>query len=213
MPEESNAAFGKRGSIKTILLAEGGERLRQSVSDSLIASGYHLIVATGGQEALQKAIEFKGPIHMLLANVEMPDMTGIELARRISRNRPDTNIFLVSNLNSGMLILNNGWHFLPTPFASDMLKARIRDILKEPQWPTKHQSFDQGLSGQVRLSNRETQVLKLIAAGNSTKESAAILGIAFKTCVGHRVNLMKKLDIHDSVNLTRYAIRAGLSDA
>jgi DNA-binding NarL/FixJ family response regulator len=63
---------------------------------------------------------------------------------------------------------------------------------------------------QASLTNRETQILKLIAAGNSTKQAAFILGIKFKTAVGHRSQLMKKLRIHDTASLVRFAIRSGL---
>jgi DNA-binding NarL/FixJ family response regulator len=62
---------------------------------------------------------------------------------------------------------------------------------------------------QGRLTTRERQILRLIAAGNSTKQAAAALGITFKTAVGHRSQLMKKLNIHDTASLVRYAIRAG----
>ena len=62
------------------------------------------------------------------------------------------------------------------------------------------------------LSKREIQILKLIAEGHGTKQAAQAMGIAFKTAVGHRSNLMTKLGLHDSVSLTRYAIRMGLTD-
>ncbi len=68
------------------------------------------------------------------------------------------------------------------------------------------------MTARERLTNRQIQVLKLIASGNSTKQVAGILGIAFKTSQGHRTRLMKKLIIHDSVGLARYAIRQGLID-
>ena len=63
--------------------------------------------------------------------------------------------------------------------------------------------------GAETLTTRETQVLQLIAAGNSTKQAAAALGISFKTAAGHRSQLMKKLQIHDTASLVRFAIRAG----
>jgi DNA-binding NarL/FixJ family response regulator len=63
------------------------------------------------------------------------------------------------------------------------------------------------------LTKREIQVLGLIAAGSSTKQLASTLGITFKTAVGHRSKLMRKLSIHDTASLVRYAIRAGLIDA
>jgi len=199
-------------STKTILLANTSG-VRPSVARSLRAGGYRLIVAGGGKEALQKALEFEGPIHLLLAPVDMPGMTGTELAQRLARDRPEIEILLIANLQTGMLVLNQGWQFLPAPFESEMLRARIRDILQEAQAAGTEQPHENSSLGrQESLTKREIQILKLIANGNSTKEVAALLGIAFKTSDGHRSSLMKKLGIHDSVALVRYAIRAGLID-
>jgi|SRR3954447_559703 DNA-binding NarL/FixJ family response regulator len=198
---------------KTILFAEGAKGHRHSVSATLLTSGYNVIAATSGADAIQTALEFQGPIHLLLASVQMPDMTGIELAERIKRERPDTRFFITSELDSGVLVLDHGWHFLPSPFAADLLKTRIRDILKEP--PLAAKGFPPPENARVEqdpLTSRERQVLNLIAAGNSTKQVAAALGIAFKTAVGHRSRLMKKLNIHDSATLVRYAIRVGIID-
>ena len=60
------------------------------------------------------------------------------------------------------------------------------------------------------LSSRETQVLQLVAQGKSTKEVASTLGISVKTASAHRASLMRKLDIHETAGLVRYAIRVGL---
>jgi len=121
--------------LKTILFVDCDPARRQSLSLLLRASGHRLIVAGATDEALQKALSFRGPIHLLLANVEMPGMTGIDLARQLTKQRPDMKILLLSGLNSGMLVLNESWHFLPTPFAAAMLTARIRETLKESQPP------------------------------------------------------------------------------
>ena len=61
----------------------------------------------------------------------MPEMTGIELAVQTSKDRPDTRVLLISSLNSGMLVLNNGWQFLQKPFMADILRDRVRDFLNE----------------------------------------------------------------------------------
>jgi DNA-binding NarL/FixJ family response regulator len=201
--EVSEPVAEEARSAKTVLFAEG-KGLRQSASISLRTAGYPLIAASSGKEALQKAHEFDGPIHILVATIEMPDMTGIELARRLNRDRPGTKILLVSTLDSGTLVLGHGWHFLAAPFESEMLRTTVRDILTEEP--------DDARNGLEKLTSRETQVLRLIAAGNSTKQVAGRLGIAFKTAVGHRSSLMKKLGIHDTVTLVRYAIREGFID-
>lgn len=65
----------------------------------------------------------------------------------------------------------------------------------------------------LRLSNRERQVLELVANGRSTKQIAGDLGISFKTAVTHRSHLMEKLGVHDTASLMRVAIRAGLVEA
>jgi DNA-binding response OmpR family regulator len=118
-------------SRKTILLADDDGNLRKFVSTLLIELGYNLIVAADGKEALEKALAFGGKIDLLLSDVEMPAMTGIELAIQLNRARPETRILLISGLDSGMLVLNNGWQFLPKPFVADMLRDRIRDFLAE----------------------------------------------------------------------------------
>ena len=116
---------------KTILLADDDGQLRTFLAALLRNCGYNIIVASDGKEALQKAREFEGVIHLLLSDVDMPEMTGIELAIQLNQERPDTKILLISGLSTGMLVLNNGWQFLPKPFMSDMLKDRIRDFLSE----------------------------------------------------------------------------------
>jgi DNA-binding response OmpR family regulator len=164
MPDGNKVVSREFRLTKTILVAEGAERLRRSVSLSLNTYGYHLIVTGGGEEALQRAVDFKGAIHLLLANVEMPDMTGVDLAQRFERERPEAKVLLVSSLDSGVIILDHGWQFLPTPFAADLLRTRIRDILKEPAPFTKEPLPKTGLmSGHERLTRREVEVLKLIA--------------------------------------------------
>lgn len=71
----------------------------------------------------------------ILSDVEMPGMTGIELAIRLNRTRPETRILLISGFDSGMLVLNNGWQFLPKPFVANMLRDRIRDFFLAEQPP------------------------------------------------------------------------------
>ena len=126
-----SAKIASSYSEKTILFAEDNEQLQKFVEALLHKCGYNVIAASSGKEALQKSREFGGIIHLLLSDVEMPGMTGIELAIQLNQVRPDTKILLISGLATGMLVLNNGWQFLPKPFVSDMLRDRIRDFLSE----------------------------------------------------------------------------------
>ena len=118
---------------RTILFAEDDERVRKFVAATLVRCGYNLILAEDGKSALEKANQYAGHIHLLLSDIEMPGMTGIELAIQLNQARPETKILLISGLASGMLVLNNGWQFLPKPFVGEMLVDRIRDFLaKQP---------------------------------------------------------------------------------
>ena len=119
----------------TILFADDDGALQKFVLALLKSSHYKVIVANNGKEALEKARAFKGVIHLLLSDVEMPEMTGIELAIQLNQERPETRILLMSGLATGMLVLNNGWSFLPKPFMADMLRDRIRDFLSEQPNP------------------------------------------------------------------------------
>lgn len=125
-------------SEKTILFADDDGQLQKFIELLLRECGYRVITAKDGNDALQKAREFAGVIHLLLSDVEMPGMTGIELAIQLNQERPNTKILLISGLDTGMLVLNNGWQFLPKPFVSDMLRDRIRDFLDEQTTIKKH---------------------------------------------------------------------------
>jgi len=103
--------------------------------------GYRVIVARDGRDALQKARDFNGIIHLLLSDVDMPGMTGIEPAIQLNQERPDTKLLLISGLPTGMLVLNNGWQLIPKLFMVDMLRDRIRDFLTE-QPPMKEPMSD-----------------------------------------------------------------------
>jgi DNA-binding response OmpR family regulator len=116
---------------KTILLAEDEEPVRTFVNALLEASGYSVIVAVDGKDALEKSRAHAGRIDLLLSNIEMPGMNGVELATQLRRERAETRILLISGFPSGLLVLDEGWQFLPKPFVPNMLKAKIRLMLQE----------------------------------------------------------------------------------
>lgn len=116
---------------KTILLAEDEQQVRSFVLAMLQNNGYNVIVAVDGQEALEKSRQHKDTIHLLLSDVEMPNMTGIELATQVQIDRPEIRILLMSGMTSGMLLLNEGWQFLPKPFMASLLKERIQHLILE----------------------------------------------------------------------------------
>jgi len=116
-------------SAKIILLAEDEFSIRSLVLAILQEAGYNVIVAMDGRECLEKSRQFRGTIHLLLSDVDMPNMTGIELATQIQIDRPAMRIMLMSGMASGMLLLNDSWQFLPKPFTSNLLEEWMRQLL------------------------------------------------------------------------------------
>jgi DNA-binding response OmpR family regulator len=118
-------------SQKTILFADDSEDFRRPVAAYLSKCGYCVITASDGIDALAKAREFVGIIHLVLSDIKMPRMTGIELASLLNQERPDTKILLISGFDFGLLVQSQGWQFLRKPFVFDTLRDRIRDFLAE----------------------------------------------------------------------------------
>ena len=114
---------------RTILLAEDKEGIRNLVCRLLADNGWNVIAAKNGKEALEAAHQHEGPIDLLLSNIDMPEMSGIELAAEIKHLRPETKILFISALPSGTLVLDGNWEFLPKPFMPAMLKDRIHTLL------------------------------------------------------------------------------------
>jgi DNA-binding response OmpR family regulator len=118
-------------SEQTILFVDDHQQFLETVAAMLHKSGYRVITATDGKEALQKACEFDGVIHVLVADVQIPGMSGIELAIQLRRGRPDARILLISGYDWRALAQKYGWPFLPKPFHYDALKDAIRKLLTE----------------------------------------------------------------------------------
>jgi len=120
---------------KTILLVDDEQAIRSFVSNLLINSGYDVIVAESGEEALRLSREHKRPIHLLLSNIQMRGMTGVDLAGKITRERNEVRVMLMSGFTDGMLVLNEGWHFLHKPFVPSQLRGLIKSIMEQPPIP------------------------------------------------------------------------------
>ena len=97
----------------------------------LTDAGYHPMRAASGSEAKLLADHFPETIHLLISDLEMPGMSGIELATELCVSRPGMKVLLISGFNSGMLVLNEGWHFLAKPFVHSQLRAIVSTLLND----------------------------------------------------------------------------------
>jgi len=116
---------------ETILIADDEHAIRTIVQEILRQTGYKVIAAVDGVDALEKAKAYKGVIHLLLSDVQMPRKTGIEVAAQFADERPETKILLMSGSFSVMSNPNENWQLLTKPFTREMLTAKIRDVLAD----------------------------------------------------------------------------------
>lgn len=113
-----------------ILLAEDEHLVRNLVRTILINEGYLVLDANDGEHALEVSRQFPGSIHMLLTDVKMPKMNGLELSHQIARERPGIKVLIMSGKTSGeMLIAGECIDFLRKPFLPQTLRAKLNAML------------------------------------------------------------------------------------
>lgn len=119
---------------ETVLFVEDDDLLRHLTVPELARHGYRLIEAANGEEALKAAVEHTGPIHLLITDVIMPQMGGIELARRFEKLRPAVPILFISGYTNEEIDVGESLpNLLLKPFTSDALLVRVRQLLDARQ--------------------------------------------------------------------------------
>ena len=179
--------------------------------------------AVDGLDAVEKARA--SDIDLAILDVSMPRMTGLQAAREISRRRPGLPIVLLSMYDRDQYF----FEAIAAGAAGYVLKQQAdRDVVAACRGALRNEPFIYPAAlgavmrrylervargeqpGRGSLSPRESQVVKLIAEGNSSAEIAELLVISLKTVERHRANILDKLGLRDRVEVTRYAIRSGL---
>jgi CheY-like chemotaxis protein len=121
------------GRGETILLVEDAQRVRAVVREILEMSGYAVLEARHGAEALEVSNQHAGPIHLLVTDVVMPQMSGRELAQRLATLRPDLKVLYMSGYTDDAIVrhgvLASGIAFLSKPFTPDALALKVRELL------------------------------------------------------------------------------------
>jgi len=217
----TSIAEGKSLMPVRILLADDHEVVREGFRALLEDHGFQVVgEASDGFEAVRLAKEFKPAIGVL--DLSMPLLGGIQACREIAKVSPFTRTIILTMYRDDQYVLDAlragvSGYILKSRAGKDLIEA-IRAVSAGSTYlgPEVSQAVVRAYqaSGQEpahsNLSSRETQVLQLVAQGKSTKEVASTLGISVKTASAHRASLMRKLDIHETAGLVRYAIRVGL---
>ena len=129
-----------KGTLETILVVEDDQAVLNVVSMILKRAGFTVLSAATASQATEFVADFPGIIHLLLSDVDMPDIVGPDLATKLKAMRPELRVMLMSgHANGALLILNYGWHFIRKPFLPDILVTAVKDVLEEV---SRHQSMD-----------------------------------------------------------------------
>ena len=119
---------------ETVLLVEDEGMLRELAREFLQSSGYTVLEAGNGAEAIEVSKRHQGLIHLLMTDVVMPGMSGRELTQRMKGHRPDTKVLYVSGYTDDVVLRNGmlepGTAFLQKPFTRDTLMHKVRDVLE-----------------------------------------------------------------------------------
>ena len=214
----------------TILLADDHTIVRQGIRSLLDAQEGIEVVgeAEDGRQAVEKAKELVPDI--VVIDITMPNLNGIEATRQIKKINDKIRILVltvhdneeyvhqilqagasgyllkesaVSDLVSAINAVKKGDIFLSPSISKVVVKDYIRHVEAESG----------GFDSLNILTNREREILQLIAEGRTNKEIAALLKLSVKTVDVHRSHIMEKLHIHDITGLVKYAIRKGLTKA
>ena len=127
------------GGTETILLVEDEESVRALACEALEEAGFHVLEARHGAEALVVSHRHQGPIHLMLTDVVMPEMSGRVLADRLAPQRPSLKVLYMSGYTDNAIIhqgvLDPGTAFLHKPFSPDALVRKVREVLDAPPRP------------------------------------------------------------------------------
>jgi PAS domain S-box-containing protein len=125
---------------ETILIAEDQDNVRRLTSRVLRSFGYRVLEAATGPEALALAEAHDGPIHLLVTDVVMPEMSGHELSLNLQRHRPSVRVLYMSGYTGNVIarhgLLEDGVAFIQKPFTAAALAAKVREALRVTHAPS-----------------------------------------------------------------------------
>jgi DNA-binding NarL/FixJ family response regulator len=209
-----------------ILLADDHVVMRRGIRALLERRPEFQVVAEAGdgREALQLT-EAHLP-HVVVADIAMPNLNGIEAARQIAQRWPQTAIVILSMHSDESYVLRalkagaRGYLLKDSPesdliqailavhagkafFSPSISKLLVEDYMRQLQQRGADDSYE-------LLTSREREVLQLLAEGKSNKDVAAMLNLSPHTVETHRSNILQKLNLHGTPELILYAIRKGV---
>jgi DNA-binding NarL/FixJ family response regulator len=208
--------------MKRLVIIEDQTAIREMLAEILrMDASFKIVGESGdGQSAYQLCLEVKPDVIVL--DAKLPGLNGVDLLRRLNKVLSNVRVLVFSGHENPVLVremleagahgfvektaglfefkkgletvANGGTYFGPA------VAALLRNVVANPS----------ASASSDFLTDREREILQLVAESYSTKEIATKLNISVKTVDNHRTNLMRKLNLHDVASLTRYALEIGL---
>jgi two-component system, cell cycle sensor histidine kinase and response regulator CckA len=158
--------------LETILVVDDDPSVLGVVVTILRNANFVVLSAESGPAAIQLARQTQGPIHLLLSDVDMPDVSGPVLGETLKESRPDIHVMLMSGQRNGnLLVLNYGWAFIRKPFLAQKLVDMVTDVLHAPN---RSQLGGEGFDS--REDTAENRRREDIRRGNSSAAAAKLPG-------------------------------------
>lgn len=207
-----------------LLVADDHDVVRAGMKSLLEEEpGWEVVAEAGdGREAVERAEEHK--VDVAILDVTMPELNGLEAARQIRRNCPETEVLVMTVHETEQVaqqVMEAGakGYILKSDAGKELVAAvknvsnhlkyvttRVAQMVPDAKLKEGMQAIDAEDIG-TRLTPREKEIVQLLAEGKSNKEAAATLNISVKTVETHRTNIMRKLRFHSIGELVRYAVK------
>jgi DNA-binding NarL/FixJ family response regulator len=210
-----------------LLIADDHQMMREGLRSLIEGESGMTVIAEADNGVQTVDLANRTNPHVVVMDVAMPDLNGIEATRQIAAANPHIRVAALSGHANKefvreMLTAGAAAYVLKKRAYEELLRA-IREVVKGRKYLSPdiargvvddYVELSSSISDNpafITLTPREREVLQQLAEGRATKEMAYTLGVSVKTVETHRRNIMEKLDLHSVAELTKYAIREGVT--